>query len=88
MFVSVTRGIFVFCHHTIVLLTYVQLVAKKNGSCQNKIDTFLQFFHGVKHLLKLLHRYCQVDIKLTNGQNQIYIRKISFSRFFATNCIS
>jgi hypothetical protein len=64
MFVSVTRGIFVFCHHTIVLLTYVGTVCckKKNGSCQNKIDTFLQFFHGVKHLLKLLHKYCQVDI--------------------------
>jgi hypothetical protein len=21
---------------------------KKNGNCQNKIDTFLQFFHSVK----------------------------------------
>jgi hypothetical protein len=21
---------------------------KKNGSCQNKIDTFLQFYHSVK----------------------------------------
>jgi hypothetical protein len=26
----------------------VQLVAKKNGNCQNKIDTFLQFFNSVK----------------------------------------
>jgi hypothetical protein len=26
----------------------IQLVAKKNGNCQNKIDTFLQFFHSVK----------------------------------------
>jgi hypothetical protein len=26
----------------------IQLVAKKNGNCQNKIDTFLQFLHSVK----------------------------------------
>jgi hypothetical protein len=26
----------------------VQLIAKKNENCQNKIDTFLQFFHSVK----------------------------------------
>jgi hypothetical protein len=26
---------------------FVQLIAKKNGNCQNKIDTFLQFFHSV-----------------------------------------
>jgi hypothetical protein len=26
----------------------VQLVEKKNGNCQNKIYTFLQFFHSVK----------------------------------------
>jgi hypothetical protein len=30
------------------VLDVVQLVAKKNGNCQNKIDTFLQFFHSVK----------------------------------------
>jgi hypothetical protein len=28
--------------------TYIQLVAKKNGNCQNKMDTCLQFFHSVK----------------------------------------
>jgi hypothetical protein len=28
---------------------WIQLVAKKNGNCQNKIDTLLQFFHSVKH---------------------------------------
>jgi hypothetical protein len=26
----------------------LQLIAKKNGNCQNKIDTFLQFSHSVK----------------------------------------
>jgi hypothetical protein len=31
---------------SLVLLAH--LVAKKNGNCQNKIDTFLQFFHSVK----------------------------------------
>jgi hypothetical protein len=40
---------------TIVTLTSVSLmstdgtvVCKKNGNCQNKIDTFLQCFHSVK----------------------------------------
>jgi hypothetical protein len=27
---------------------FVQLVYNQNGNCQNKIDTFLQFFHSVK----------------------------------------
>jgi hypothetical protein len=27
------------------MIVTVQLVAKKNGNCQHKIDTFLQFFH-------------------------------------------
>jgi hypothetical protein len=26
----------------------LQLIAKKTGNCQNKIDTFLQFSHSVK----------------------------------------
>jgi hypothetical protein len=28
--------------------TYVQLLQKKNGNYQNKINTFLQFSHSVK----------------------------------------
>jgi hypothetical protein len=32
------------------LISTVQLVAKKkNWNCQKKIDTYLQFFHSVKH---------------------------------------
>jgi hypothetical protein len=33
---------------TIITGRVVQLVAKKNGNCQNEIDTFLQFFHIVQ----------------------------------------
>jgi hypothetical protein len=30
------------------LYLYGTVACKKNGNCQNKIDTFLQFFHSVK----------------------------------------
>jgi hypothetical protein len=35
-------------NHVIFTADLVQLVAKKNGNCQNKFDTFLHFFYSVK----------------------------------------
>jgi hypothetical protein len=37
-----------FLSLVIISIFKIQLVAKKNGNCQNKINTFLQFFHSVK----------------------------------------
>jgi hypothetical protein len=45
--------IFLFCQHNStgggnLELRQTTAGCKKNGNCQNKIDTFLQFFHSVK----------------------------------------
>jgi hypothetical protein len=50
----------------LILITFhffynnVQLVAKKNGNCQNKFDTFLHFFHGVKPSYE---RWVRINVK-------------------------
>jgi hypothetical protein len=49
----------------------VQLVGKKNGNCQNKIDTFLQFFQCETFLREIGYNYGQNSIilyVLSSGQ--------------------
>jgi hypothetical protein len=53
LYIHILCNVLLLCRELVTLTasddnTEIQLVANKNGNCQNKIGTFLQFFHSVK----------------------------------------